>query len=449
MNGVYKSLKGKVQETLQLGKANAAPPEAGRNIPGDPNFREEIEHLEQAFIERVSKLREALAQSESSRVGQAQHSEQVASDLKANIAALEAKLRAAEESIRKKDSSRQQIEETLKARIQELLNENKKREEALAARLKESGDLKATLEAKEKTWRELESAVEKAKQEATNHCRRADNIAAASRAKIETLESDLRKQQDVTRQKDAMVLELEQKLAAKNQEHESLIRNKQEVIAARDAVIADLRAQLKLLTKGIGEMSSFFKQAQAFALVEGQEAASTGGDTPPPPREPRVEPRPAAMDTLPNGQHAAHPDAQRVIPPESGNAPTSAASTVTAKPVQRPMAPAEAKPNPEDKPVTLQGAVRNNSARPASRGDSLSPLVFERMAEELAEASGVMAPLAALIVREHVEGLGESMASFPKARLPELLESLSRELLDEQRRSDFRRRLVQRAQMDA
>ena len=46
---------------------------------------------------------------------------------------------------------------------------------------------------------------------------------------------------------------------------DNLAKNRQELLAGRDALINDLKSQLKLLTKGIGEMSSFFKQAQAFA----------------------------------------------------------------------------------------------------------------------------------------------------------------------------------------
>jgi hypothetical protein len=72
----------------------------------------------------------------------------------------------------------------------------------------------------------------------------------------------------------------------------------------------------------------------------------------------------------------------------------------------------------------------------------LPPDVFQRMSGELAEVAGLMNPLAALIVREHVEGLGESMDQFPKPRLKELLESLVKEIPDEKRQNDFRKRLA-------
>jgi hypothetical protein len=73
--------------------------------------------------------------------------------------------------------------------------------------------------------------------------------------------------------------------------------------------------------------------------------------------------------------------------------------------------------------------------------DIVSPELFQRITDELTEAMNVMGPLASVIVREHVASLGESMKTFPKTRLPELLESLSKEILDEKRKIDFRERI--------
>jgi hypothetical protein len=63
---------------------------------------------------------------------------------------------------------------------------------------------------------------------------------------------------------------LEKNQTDKVQDLESQVRNKEELLAGRDAEISDLKSQLKLLTKGIEEMSSFFKQTQALATVEGE-----------------------------------------------------------------------------------------------------------------------------------------------------------------------------------
>jgi hypothetical protein len=63
---------------------------------------------------------------------------------------------------------------------------------------------------------------------------------------------------------------------------------------------------------------------------------------------------------------------------------------------------------------------------------------FDRMIAELSEAAGPMAPL---IVRDHIALLGESRSAFPKRRLKELLDRVSKEIFDERIRGDFRRRI--------
>jgi hypothetical protein len=76
----------------------------------------------------------------------------------------------------------------------------------------------------------------------------------------------------------------------------------------------------------------------------------------------------------------------------------------------------------------------------------VSPEVFQRIASELAEVTDVILPLASLIVRRQVKVLGEAMEKFPKTRLPELLESLAKEITDERQQIDFRGRLAENAQ---
>ena len=56
-----------------------------------------------------------------------------------------------------------------------------------------------------------------------------------------------------------------------------------------------------------------------------------------------------------------------------------------------------------------------------------------------------MSPLAMLIVREHVKALGESTENFPKSRVPELVNSLVREILNANLQIEFRKRLTHNA----
>jgi hypothetical protein len=144
---------------------------------------------------------------------------------------------------------------------------------------------------------------------------------------------------------------------------------------------------LKRLTEGIGEMSSSFGKAEALAGIKGQDVSTAAQKEP----VDGVEEKPAAVQS----------NIARVTPIVA-NAP----------------------------------------------GEIVSPEIFQRIISELTQVTNVMAPLASLIVRQHAKALGESMEKFSRTRLPELLQSLAKELSDENRQIDFRQRLTQSAQIN-
>lgn len=439
MNGVYKSLKVKMQDTFQMGKPSPAPELPSKSI-SEASLNDEMENLETIVTEGFTKLKAAIKQGEATLAGEALQAEQVIGTLTANVAALEAKLKEAEEAVRQNDSSRQQIEETLKAKIHDLQNELKAKEQQIAVQAKDIDDLRFNFDAKVKQVSELEAASARAKEEAVSYAARADDLAGASRSKIEKLEAQLKEKEELARQKDPRLKELEQRLAAKIQDFDSLAKSKQELLAGRDAVISDLKSQLKLLTKGIGEMSSFFKQAQAFAVVDRQDASPSFPHAAVNSREekPLRQPDNAKVAPLEEEKSDAAPPRPAAVPfsqekradvLQLQGATIAASNGVNSAPAEKPVAAPQSNGQ-------SSGPIRN--AEP----EILPQEVLERMSGELAEVAGLMSPLASLIVREHVEGLGESLDSFPKNRVPELIESLSRELLDENREDDFRKRLI-------
>ena len=80
------------------------------------------------------------------------------------------------------------------------------------------------------------------------------------------------------------------------------------------------------------------------------------------------------------------------------------------------------------------------SPAPDAAQENVSPEFFKQLTLELIQTIGPMAPL---IVRDHVKGLGETMEQFPKARVRELLETVSTEILDEKVKTGFRERIAQ------
>jgi hypothetical protein len=387
MNGMYKSLKVRVQDTLQRGKTNSTPlPRV--EIASALSLNDEMEELERIVADRIARLKSAVKEGEAMLADDAQQAKQLVESLKASNAALEAKLTETKEAVQEKDSSRRQMEESLTAKVQDLQNEVKKKEESLASLDEQINDLKSGIDAQLKQKGDLESAIEKAEQEAAGHAKRAEQLAEISRIKISALESQLREKEELARQNESTIEGLEQKLTAKIQDFESLVRDKEEQLAGRDAEINDLKSWLKLLTKGIGQMSSFFRQAEALAGIEGQDVGAA----------------------------------------------------ILKEPVD----------GRQEKPVTVQSNVPEvMPIAPDAAREIMSPDIFGRITGEFSEVTGVMSPLSLLIVRQHVAALGESMEKFPKTRLPELLERLVTEISDKKRQVEFRARVAQNAQIGA
>jgi chromosome segregation ATPase len=380
MSRVYNSLKLKMQDTLQWSKTISLPL-AQVNSSNALSLNHKMERLEGLVADRIGKLKAAVKAGEA-MVEEAQQAEQLAGNLKADIAALEAKLKEMEETIRRKDFSHQKMEDEIK----NLQNDLKKQEETLATRGNEINDYKGKIDDNVKQIAELELSNRKTTEEAASHAKRAEDLAETSKAKITALESELKEKEKLTRQKDSTIKELEQKLAGMVQEFESMAKDKQELLTRRDAEINDLKSQLKRVTKAFGEMSSFFKQAEALAGIEAQDVSTAAENGP--------------MDGV------------------------------------------------EEKPPAVQSNIaRVTPIVPDAAGEMVSSEIFQRIISELAQVTNVMAPLASLLVHQQAKALGESVEKFPRTRLPELLEGLVKEISDENRQIDFRQRLAQSAQI--
>jgi chromosome segregation ATPase len=371
MANVYESLKG----SLQRSKANSV---AVARVKGSDasSLDNEMEELEKIVVDRLGKLRAAIKEGEAVVVSESQHTEQVIESLRTEIAAQQAQLNAA----REKELASQKMEQTLNAKIHDLQNDVKKKEEALESRGKEVTDLKAKIDALGKQITQSESAIQQAKAETASEAKRAQQLVEGSNGKIAALEAQVKDREAIIRAKESASKSLEQRLTAKVQALESLVKNKDTLLTDQDRQIRDLSSQLATLTNGIRGMSSFFKQAEV--LTEELK---------------REKEKPA------NSQ------------PKSAEVKSDSADTQPKN--------AEVASNPPD-------AARE--AVPAA--------FFDSVTRELAEING---PLAPMIVRDHVKALGESIEKFPKKRVSELVKVLSEEITDEKVKSSFRKRITE------
>lgn len=78
----------------------------------------------------------------------------------------------------------------------------------------------------------------------------------------------------------------------------------------------------------------------------------------------------------------------------------------------------------------------------AGAGDQktgIDPAIFQRVEKELAKIIG---PLAPIVLDDHIANLKESQDAFPKEKLPELIESLSREITDPKKLIEFQKNML-------
>jgi chromosome segregation ATPase len=337
-------------------------------------LNDEVKELEKVFLDKIGRLNARVQENEDWVAGEAKHAEDLIDSLRLNIAELETKLAQIEDTSRKKDLFRREKEEGLTAKINDLQNDLKAKEEALQNRGSEVNELKSKIDRQVKQVADLQAAIETAKADAATQAKRAEDLAASLPAKVAGLEAQLRDTNDVLRTKELTIKRLEENLGAKVQDLESQLRTREELLTGRDTEITTLKSQLRVLTKGLEEMAFFFKKAEALAAIDGQSSRTPSLNEPMKARE----------------EKAADSENAKVTPSAPDAAP-----------------------------------------------DIVSDYAFGDMIRELAELTNVIGIVASMIVREHVTALGESMETFPKARLPQLVESLSREILDESRKARF------------
>jgi DNA repair exonuclease SbcCD ATPase subunit len=370
MGKVYESLKRVVK---QQDTKNDPVSLAGVKHTPAPNLGEEINEL----VERISGLRAAVKHREEEIKKETQ---QVIQTLSEDFAILETRLKDAEETVRRKES----VSQKMAAEIRALQNELSTEKETLQSRDKEINDLKSNIEARVKQVTELETAIEQAKAETAAEADHTAQLTERFNSKVNALEAKIRDTREIVRGKEATITALEQNLATKIEDFENQLRNNETLLAGRDGEINDLKAKLQVLTGKIQAMSSFLKQAEALATIEGQNSSALAGSVP--------------LNKM--GDKPAESPLRVEVPSVTSNEQTNAAQ------------------------------------------QTVWPQFFDFMVQELAMIIGPEAPM---IVRKHVAALGESMEKFPKARLAELLEILSKEIVNEPLRTGFRLWFVKHA----
>ena len=265
MGKVYQSLKEVVK--LQRSKNDPVALAGGKHTHAS-SLDGEIGEL----VHRISGLKAAVKHREEEIRKETQ---QVIQTLSEDFAMLETKLKDVEETARRKDSVSQKTEERLITEKHALENELNTAKETLN-RDNEIKDLKSNVDGLMKQLTESENAIKQAQAEAATEANRTNRLTDSFNTKIAALEVQLSDVKEIVRGKESAIAALEQKLSTETQAFENELRNKEELLAKRDNEINDLKSKLEVLTGKIQGMSSFLKQAETLAAVEGQNSVTPG-----------------------------------------------------------------------------------------------------------------------------------------------------------------------------
>jgi len=368
MSKVYESFMGVVQDKLHRGNNSISL--ARVKNPQLSSVHEELDELENMLVEKLRGLKTAVIQSEQTVVQETAQAQEVIQALRERVTTLNNKLKGTDDLAHNKESASQSMKSNLTDTVHRLQDDLKQKEEALELRVKEANDLKSERESQRKQFTELESAIEQARTQASKEFERTEQVSESTKARSAELENHLARTEAIVQEKDSIVKKMEREIALKIEEFENQIGERDKLLAARDAELEDLKSQLRALTRGVKDMSSFFSQAETLATVGLQQ------------------------------------DNNHQTDPETGDEKAVASS--------------------ED-------------SQPAPSADSSDETVtfeiFNRMTDRL---TLIIGPLAPMIIRDHVTALGETKEKFPKRRMPELIELLSKEIANEKLKIAFR-----------
>jgi DNA repair exonuclease SbcCD ATPase subunit len=425
MGKVYQLVRGVVRGTLHRQKSDilvSAPANGDKS-----SLNNAIEELEKIFSDGIGRLKAAVSAEQAVFSSKAQHAEQTVENLKANITALETKLKETEDCVHRKELASQKMEETLSSEIRNLQSLVKDKEEALEGRDSELNESKFKIDVLTEQVTRSESAIQQAKEEAASKARDAEQVIESLRANIAVLEAKLKETEDTLHKKDVDSQKMEESLRTEIRDLENVVKNNRELLLeqvtrSRSAIqqakdqaanecqhVAQVIEGLKVK---IATLETQFTQTEQ--TVAGTSGTIKGLDQD---RDTQVIDFNAELEIQTNGT-------KNIQKQDNGT-----------------LIKGEQLKTGEEKPATsnVQAEGITFIVTEATR-KTVSQDTFDRMIAQFSELTNVIGRIAALIIRDHVRALGESMKEFPQTRLAELVESLSTQITDDTLKADFRKR---------
>src|SRR5262245_58858407 len=203
------------------------------------------------LAEQITRLELAIQQAKGEAASKAQHAEQVIEGLKANITALEAKLRETEDALHRKDVANRTKERRLDTEIRDLQSVVKQKEEAMESRDSEVNEMKCISDVRSEVISCDLLAIQQAKGEAASKAQHAEQVIEGLKANITALEAKLRETEDALHRKDVANQKMEESLSTEIRDLQSVVKQKEEALKSRDSEVNDLKSNRDVLAEQI------------------------------------------------------------------------------------------------------------------------------------------------------------------------------------------------------
>jgi hypothetical protein len=302
----------------------------------------------------------------------------------------------------------------------------------------------------------LKAAVSDDQAVVASEAQHAEQVIAGLKANITVLEAKLKETEDTLHRKDIAGQKMEQSLSGEIRDLQSVVKKKEEALEGRDSEVKDLKSKGDVLTQQVTRLELAIQQRKAEAAGAAQHAeqviAGLKG------KIGTLEAQLTQTEQTVGGTDRSKGlnqdrvrqiiDLNAELKPQSNGtkempyffSKAKALTDIHAQDIGTVIAGEQLKAA-EEKPATshLQAAGVTSIVVPAVR-KTVSQGTFDRMSAQFSELTNVIGSIAALVVRDHVRALGESMEEFPQTRLKELVESLSGQITDDKLKADFRKR---------
>jgi len=252
----------------------------------------------------------------------------------------------------------------------------------------------------------LKAAVRESAALLASEAQHNEQVIDGLKTNIAALETELRQSEDTSRSKEVAKQKTEEELTAKIEALGAKLRETEKIVPDKDAIIQRLEQNTNTR---IQDLENQLKAKEMLLVSRSREVIDLKSQ----------------MNRLKNGikEMSSFFKQSEVLGTVDGKDDSAVAPKGEAK-----TAGAQAKGKAMASPA------------PDAAQENVPPEFFEQLILELTQTIGPMAPF---IVRDHVKSLGETMEQFPKARVKELLETVSSEILDDKVKTGFRERIAQ------